>query len=505
MISRTKMIFKNIFYGYISSFALLAMNFVLRTIFIKTLGATYLGVNGLFTNVLGVLSFAELGIGSALNYNLYKPVAEGNKEKIKSIMRLYKLAYRFIALIIAVLGILLIPFLDYIVKDPGDVGNIVVYYLIFLFNTASGYLVSFKFSLVNAEQKKYVMTNINLIVSFIEKLLQIVVLITTKSFLAYLLTASIVTTAQKIFINWYLNRMYPYLLEKDAEKLDKDEVTSIKKNVLGLIFHKIGGVSVYQTDNIIISAFVNITTVGLVSNFTMVMQSIKGFVTVIFSGVVPSIGNLVATAGTEKQFSVFKIYNFLSFWIYGFCSIAFFVLLPPFITLWLGKENLIGMLPLLLLCIDFYLAGQKSTYINFKAGYGTYYEDRYTALIAAIINLVVSIIGAMLWGLTGVYVGTVVTCIYELIAKPLITYERMTGNNVTNYFIATLKYFICTVAPAIVMYVISAVILKDVTIINFIIVAVILTIVVNGWFALLFFKTEEFKYVIGLVKKFIKR
>ena len=145
MKSRTKMTFKNIFYGYIANIISLVLNFVSRTIFIKMIGTAYLGINGLFTNVLGVLSFAELGIGTALNFSLYKPVAENNKEKIKSIMNLYKMSYRVIAVLIAIIGLILLPFLKFIVKDPGDIGNINIYYLIFLFNTVTGYFVSYKF------------------------------------------------------------------------------------------------------------------------------------------------------------------------------------------------------------------------------------------------------------------------------------------------------------------------------------------------------------------------
>lgn len=505
MKSRTKMTAKNIFYGYISNFANLLLNFVSRTIFIKVLSTTYLGINGLFSNVLGVLSFAELGIGIALNYNLYKPVAEGNKEKIKSVMKLYKISYRVIALIIAVLGVALIPFLRYIVKDPGDVGNIVVYYIIFLFNTVSGYFVSYKFSLVNAEQKNYVMTNINLVTSFIERILQLAILIITRNFLAYLLTATLVTTIQKIYVNIYLNKMYPYLLEKDVEPLEKTEVKAIKKNVFGLIWHKFGDICVHQTDNIIISAFINITTVGIISNYTMIITSIRGFLNMIFSSAVPSLGNLVATTDIKKQFSVFKIYNFINFWLYGFCTIVFFILIPPFITLWIGKENLIGLLPFLLICIDFYLSGQRASFQNYKTAFGIFYDDKFVVLQAAVINLVVSIICAKIWGITGVYVGTVVTGLYQTIRRPIIAYERITNDKTLNYFKTLIKYLICVAIPGVVMYFISTVLLKQVTFLRFVLLCVILVVVVNGWFYLLFRKTAEFDYVRNLIKRFLKK
>lgn len=494
-VSRWRMTIKNIAYGYLSNFIILLIDFISRTIFIKTLGATYLGVNGLFTNVLGVLSFAELGIGTALNFSLYKPVAEDNKEKIKAIMALYKNAYRIIALIVAGIGTILLPFLKYLIKDPGNIGNVYVYYLIFLFNTVTSYFVSYKFSLVNAEQKNYIMTRINMIVNIITKICQILIILLTKNFLAYLLTAAVIGLLQKIFIAKYLNNMYPYLLEKNVEKIEKEELDGIKKNVGGLIWHKIGEISVHQTDNIIISSFVNVTSVGLVSNYTLIIQAIQNLLSTLFSGAISSLGNLVATTDIKKQFSVFKVYNFVNFWLFGFSAIAFFVLIPPFITLWIGAGNLIDTWSLLLICINFYFMGQRISFLNYKTAFGIFYDDKYVVLQVAILNLIISIIGVKLIGLPGVYVGTVLSGLYQNIRRPIIAYKRITNDKVSNYFRYTLEYFMIVLIPAVVMYFISIYVLKNVTVINFIVMAIILTIVVNSWFVLVCFKKEEFKYI----------
>lgn len=154
---------------------------------------------------------AELGIGTAINFCLYKPVAENNIEKIKSYMWYYKWAYRTIAVIITIIGLALIPFLNVLVKDPGNVGNIVIYYLIYLFNTVTTYFVSYKYSLVNAEQKNYIYTNVNLIISTSTIIIQVIALVIWKNFLIYLLVAAIFGVFQKIFICIYFNRLYPYL------------------------------------------------------------------------------------------------------------------------------------------------------------------------------------------------------------------------------------------------------------------------------------------------------
>ena len=501
MKSRTKMTFKNIFYGYIANIISLVLNFVSRTIFIKMIGTAYLGINGLFTNVLGVLSFAELGIGTALNFSLYKPVAENNKEKIKSIMNLYKMSYRVIAVLIAIIGLILLPFLKFIVKDPGDIGNINIYYLIFLFNTVTGYFVSYKFSLVNAEQKNYIMTNINTLIVFIEKMLQIIALLVFRSFLVYLLTASVIGLLQKIFINIYLNKLYPYLLEKNVEKLDTCELKSIRKNVSGLIWHKVGDVCVHQTDNIIISSFVNITTVGIVSNYNLIIMTVSNFINIIFNSVTCSLGNLIALENKKKQYEIFKTYRFVGFWLYGFSAIAFYILLSPFITLWLGENMLIPTIVILLILIDYYLKGQRICINNLKTAGGIFVEDKYVAILQAVVNIVVSVVMVNIIGLPGVYVGTVVQGLLSSIIKPCIIYKKMFEISSIEYFKDSIKYIFSVALALLLCIILDKIILIEALIMNFIFMCFVVMIIPNLIFYILFCRTKEFSNIKKMLVK----
>ena len=233
---------KNIAFGYIGNITSTVLGFVLRTVFIMKLDATLLGINGLYTGVLTMLSLAELGIGTALNFSLYAPVARKDYEKIKSYMLFYKRAYRTIAAIVAVIGLALVPFLKYFIKNPGSYGikELTVYYLIFLFNTVSTYFVSYKYSLVNAEQKNYIQTNVLTLTKLITVVLQLIVLLVTSNFLLYLLTAAAVELLQKIYVNHYLNKLYPYLKDKDVKPLEKEETDEkYKKNLMLYTSNKI--------------------------------------------------------------------------------------------------------------------------------------------------------------------------------------------------------------------------------------------------------------------------
>ena len=213
---------KNIFFGYISNFIILCMGFLQRTVFIGVLGETLLGVNGLYTDILSMLSLAELGIGSAMNYSLYKPVANGDQEQIKSYMGLYRKAYLAIAGVITVIGLALSPFLPYLIKDSGGIAvrELTIYYLIFLFNTVSTYFVAYKYSLSNAQQRNYIQTNIATVTKIVTVFVQIIVLLLTKNFLLYLLMQAAVELLQKIFVSIYFNRFYPYLRDRHVQKLE---------------------------------------------------------------------------------------------------------------------------------------------------------------------------------------------------------------------------------------------------------------------------------------------
>lgn len=501
---------KNIKFGYIGTFLNLIIKFVSRTIFIYTIGVTYLGVNGLYTNVLSVLSFAELGIGTAINYSLYKPVAEKNVERIKSLMYLYKKAYRLIAIVVTCVGLALVPFLNLIIKDPGNISSneLIIYYLIFLFNTVSTYFVAYKYSLVNAEQKNYIETNIRTITILIVTLFQIIVLLIFKSFMLYLIIAGLVELMQKVYVNRYLNKRYPYLLDKDVEELSKEEIAPIKKNVKALILHKFGDVSRHQTDNIIVSAFINITTVGIISNYLMIINSINSFICIIFNSVTSSLGNLIATENKQKQYEIYKIYRFMGFWIFGFTSVAFYTLLTPFVSIWLGNQMIVGNSIILLIIVDYYFKGHRIVINNFKLAAGIFDEDKYIAIIMAVVNLIVSVYLIQYIGLAGVYVGTLVSGLISNFTKPFIVYKKLFHKNVSEYYIDGIKFLFTVVMSQLVVSLLIGIFLNNMNIFSLILMMLIVGIVPNVIFYVIFRRREEYKYINKVIilklRKFIR-
>lgn len=497
---------KNIAFGYIGNITSTVLGFILRTVFILRLDETLLGVNGLYSGVLTMLSLAELGIGTALNYSLYAPVARKDYEKIKSYMLFYKKAYRIIACIVATLGLLLVPFLKYFIKNPGGYGirELTIYYLIFLFNTVSTYFVAYKYSLVNAEQKNYIQTNVQTLTKLITTLLQLVVLMLTSNFLLYLLTAAAVELAQKIYVNQYLNKKYPYLKETSVLPLSKAERDEIIQKTKALVFHKVGDVARLQTDSIIISSFIQVSLVGVVDNYTMVINSISGFVNIIFNSVISSFGNLIATENKEKQYEIFMVYRFVANWIYGLSAIGFYFLLSPLIYLWLGDKWLLSNLAIGMLLLDYYFKGDRIVLSNFKTAAGVFEQDKYLALIQGIVNLIISILLVQKIGLVGIYIGTVVSGLIANITKPYIIYRVCFDKNVKHYFFDTLKNIGVLMLDIVILFPINTFLLKQITIVRFLFVGMIILFVYNVLAFLFYRKTVQMNYLIHINKKNVK-
>lgn len=505
--SRVKMTIRNMLAGYGANILTMIIAFITRTIFIYRLGTGYLGINGLYTSILGVLSFAELGFGTAVNYSLYKPVAEGNKDLIKAYMRFYKKIYYVIAGVIAALGISLMPFLRVFVKGGENISDaeLVLYYCIFLFNSVISYFTSYKYSLINAEQKNYITTGIDFAVTFVVNIMQIIVLLSTTNFALYLLCNSFVLVLRIFFVNYLVNKMYPYLADGNISNLPVGEVSVLKRNMKGLIFHKIADIGIHSTDNILISSLININVVGLVSNYNVLLNTCNGFISMIFTSTMSSIGNLIATTEGKYRFVVFKRLSALSKWIYGFVSVMLFLFLSPIITVWIGGDKTINSIAVALICINYYFQGQRVVYFNFKSGYGDWNDDKYIPIIAAIINLIVSYIACIKLGIIGIYIGTVISGLVQSTIRPIISYRKIFNENVKWYLVDLFLNALLYIIIAALLYIINTFVLAQLSLLTLLLSIICEAATVIILLILIFHRTEEFGYYLSLVKNLIRR
>ena len=474
--------------------------FVSRTVFIYILGKSYLGINGLLTNVLSMLSLAELGVGTAINFSLYKPIAENDEKKISMLMNFYRVAYRWIGVLVFAVGLIIMPFLHVIIKDPGDVQNIKLIFFIYLLNTASSYFITYKTTLLEAYQKGYLITKINILFNTIIVISQMIILVLTKSYIAYLLVNMILLFVQRVYVNKKIGKLYPIVNVKSDEKLPKKELNQIVKNVKAMMFHKIGDYCINGTDNIIISTFISVSMVGIYSNYSMVITMVNGILVMLFNSMTASMGNLIAVGSDKRKREIFDIVNFIGFWLFGFATICFYNLLNPFIELWVGKEFLISQSILVVILLNYYLTGMRVPVATLKNAAGLYDEDKFTPIIQSVVNLVVSIILVQKWGLAGVFMGTLVSSVVlPCWQRPYIVCKYALNTSSKGYFKKYIKYLFVVILCTVGIAFICNRFLFETTMINFILRMGICTIIPNCLFILLFRKTDEFKEIINIM------
>ena len=409
METRTQRFLKNVFLGTLFQIITYIVSFAARTVFISVLGKEYLGIQGLFLNILSLLSLTELGIGSAITFCLYEPLAQNDVGKIKTLMKCYEKAYRVVALCIFGLGFALFPFLGFFVKEIPEIrDNISLIYFLFLLNSVLSYLFIYKKTIFTADQKEYLNTIVINLSQVVRDILQLIVLLVTADYILYLIIQIVFTVASNLIISYKADNMYPYLKDKSCQKLEEKDWNEIKKNIFAMFNHNIGGFLTTGTDNLLIAKFVSLTSVGVYSNYSLIISIVTRFVNQLAVILTPGIGNLSCTREKQQVKKVFEQLFFLDFWLTLNVSIGMFIGFNPFILLWVGAEYLFPIKTVVLIVIQFYIYNMRTSLQIFRNALGLYYKDRYKPFVESFINLVVSLILVKYYGLNGIIIGTII-------------------------------------------------------------------------------------------------
>ena len=502
MQSRLQNSIKNLLSGFLSRFVIIILGLVVRTVFIKTLGNAYLSVNGLYTNILNMLSLAELGFGTAMVYSMYKPLAEHDDDKLAALMQLYKKVYRIIGWVILVLGLCVIPFMDYIIKDPPNVSHLTFYYIMFLVNTVLSYwFFAYKQSILNADQKQYICTNYHNIFNIIKSLVQIVSMLVFCNFTLYLVIQMIATIGENLAVARAADKKYPALHVKEKKSLSKDEMDRIKHDVGGLTLSRVAHVILNSTDNIIISAFVGISWVGLLSNYTLITDSVTGVLCQVTSALSASLGNFFTEKGKEEGYRLFERVEFMNSWLYGFSAICLITLLNPFITVWIGAEYKLSSEIVFALSLNFFVAGYMNTLWTFRSTLGLFTQGWGRPLVVACLNVVLSIILGIRLGTFGVLIATFIlrACV-NLWFDPLIIHKYGFGKSVLPFYRMYFFRILEIAAIAILIAFIKRLLLLDgVTILNFILLMVITVFITLAMFWIFSHRKDEYSYFKSII------
>lgn len=393
----------------VSQALMIVFGYISRVVFVHTLSASYAGVNGLFADILGVLSLSELGIASAMSYALYRPIAQNDIPRIQAVMKLYKRLYMYVAAFVGTVGLVMLPFLGYFAGDLSAIEHLELIYLLYLGNSVTSYLLMYRSTLITAHQREYIVSLHYTVFSLTQIILQIILLMTTQSYIAYLMTAIIGSLLCNLCISRRAGRMYPYLREKNSHELSAAEKREIHRNIAALAMHRLGAVIINNTDNLLISRFAGIASVGIYSNYYLVIYSIQQVLARLFQGMAASIGNLGASEDRDAIEPVFYNAFFIGQWVYGLTAICLYELLPPFIELSFGPAYLLDSRTVLILCILVFLQGMRKAVATFWYALGMFWLDRYKALAEAALNLIFSIMLVIRYGIAGVFMGTVLS------------------------------------------------------------------------------------------------
>lgn len=505
-IDRTKNATRNITSGFVLKIYQLITPFIIRTLMIYFLGMEYVGLNTLFSSILQVLNLAELGVGSAMVYSMYKPIAEDDGDMICALMKLYKIYYRIIGLIVLIAGIIIMPFVPKLISGAVPDGiNIYILYALNLAATVISYwLFAYKNSLLAAHQRTDIVNNITIVTSTAQYVLQAVVLFVMRDYYVYLVVALASQAILNIATAYWATKMYPNYEAKG--NLDKKIVKDINQRVRDLFTSKLGSIIVNSADTIVISAFLGLSILGVYNNYYYILNAVLGFVTIIFTACTAGIGNSIIVDSEEKNLNDLNKLTFLIAWIGCFCCACFLCLYQPFMRVWVGEKYLLSFGCVICFVAYFYIRIINQVLIVYKDAAGLWHEDRFRPLCTAVANLIMNLIFVQFIGIYGVLLSTVISTLF--IGMPWVIHNIFTvlfKNGRNEYVKGLLKYTFVTLIICVATFGVGMRISFSSDIMTIIVRAIICAILPNILFIVVFRKKAVFKQTIALIDKMCGR
>ena len=503
--SRVEETVKNSIVSLIIQVVTVVLTFVTRTVLIKTMGEQYLGINGLFGNILNMLSLAELGVGTTIMYFMYKPMVECDEQKISILMSVYAKVYNTIGVVIMLAGLIIAPFLGVFMKEVPDIPHLTLIFILYVMNMSASYFFSYKSSIINVAQKNYIVNTIRFLFMVVQTIVQLFVLILTRNYILYYSCSILFSVLANLAVAAKANRMFPYLKKPVKGHLDSSEKKQIIKDISAMFSHNIGTFVVYSTDNLIIAKFIGIIEVGFYSNYTIILTAVSTFLNLLFDSLTASVGNLMHSESKEKSYDIFRNVFFATCWLVGFCAVCLFVLYNPFITLWIGEKYTFQGYVVFFIVLNFYLGLIRRPVNTFKHTVGLFWNDRYKPLCEATVNLVTSLILVKYFGICGVFMGTTISTLTVCIwLEPYILYKNFYKKNVWEYFSLLMKYMAVPIISIIIIQGISK-LFYEITIGSFSVQMLLCVTVPNLLFYLLFRNTTEMEYMKEILERILNR
>lgn len=441
--TRTEHSARNTMAAVISRMTAILMGFAVRVVFTRMMSEAYVGVCGLFSNMITVLALPEMEIVTAVPYALYDPVARGDTGKQKSLMKLYQRFYHIVSGTILIAGCACIPFLGFMTGNQ-QVEHLLLIYLMFLLNSALSYLWTYKRTLMDAHQLISVGVWYQTVFLVLQDIIQIVVLWAARDFVLFLSVSLVCTLARNIAVSRRADRLYPFLREKDAQSLPEEERREIFGNIRAMMLHKTGNVLINNTDNLLLSSLIGLSSVGKYFNYYLIIGSARQVLNQALQGITASVGDLGVSAGRERMREILEDALFVGQWMFGFTAICIYELINPFIEVSFGVRYVFPMPVVLVLCLKFYVTGMRQAVLVFRDALGLFRTDRHKVLLESALNLGISILLAVRLGELGVFLGTLVSMLLTSVwIEPFVLY-RYLKVPLRNYFVRYLTYTVVT-------------------------------------------------------------
>ena len=505
--SRTKNAIKTSAIGGVTNIVKILLGFGYRTLFVFMFSAVYLGINGLFTNVLQILSLADLGIATAIVYRFYEPISRDDVHYVGMLMNFFGRVYRIIAISILVIGLCFLPFLPFLVNSsdqlPSDI-NIYFIYVLFLLNTVSSYVFSYKMTILSADQKTYVTSIIDLIQTLIRYGVQIIALYQTKDYTMTLFIGIITTLLLNFICSLWTERQYKEVFAV-KEMLPKEDQRLIFSDTKACMYHKVGGTVLSSTDNIVLTKMVSLAVTGIYSNYSMLLTYIQQFINQILGNFTASVGNAIQTMSDEDYYKLFKKINFAGLWVASIVSIGVYAVIDDFIGIWLGSQYVLDSFTTAVVVIQLFITLSKITSGAFTNAAGLFVRDKIRPLIEAALNLVISIILTYYIGIAGVFIGTIISMALTVCwREPYLLYKYSFKRSVMDYWKIYFEFSFLTLLMGVIVVAAKHFILIE-SFAGVIVEGIIVEIVVNLVFIAILGRREEFRGLMDMVIRLVRR
>lgn len=480
--------------------------FISRTVFIYTISIEYLGIGSLFSNILGVLSLAEMGIGGAMVYLMYKPMAENDEDTMAALIQLYKKVYRCIGIFILIVGLSLTPFIEFFIAEKPNIPDLHLIYVLSVINTAMTYLVgAYRQAVFQADQKLYIINKVTVIYSVVFTIVQVVILLVFRSYIATVILGIVQNTVINITLMHMTKKQYPFVVMKNVPPVSTELKEHIVKTVKGAFLYKVSASVLNASDSVIISKFVSIVAVAKYTNYSTIITIVRTFLYMLFDGALPSLGNLCASSDIKQKRHIFIELSYLNNWLSGAAAVALAVLLEPFIRIWAGEKFVMGGSAVLILSLKFYVQSSMRATGVLRDAAGLFYESRWLNISQCVVNIFISLILVQRYEVEGVFVGTTIALMTTMFwIQPYVVFKYILQygkKKLVGYYFQQLVLigFWCGVY-ALTMYVINSL-----SITNLVLLFVVTGVLPSSLYLGVSFKSDGFKSLFNRVKRMLVR